>query len=165
MKFRLVVLFYFSFICFTNAENVADTARTELLIQLKERGDLFKDYSESLTKKSGFFGNRTKSDMSESQQKLVAIISADNKIMSTLRRTLDYRNFEKLNLSYDASSYEDRIKNISALNDALNKQNAVLDEDCKTYRMTIKRHQIYFFLLISMLVLSGAILYRKIFRK
>ena len=164
MKSPLLILFFLLFINIARAVE-SDTTRTELLTLLKQRAELFKDYSESLTKKSGFFGNRTKNDMNESQQKLLAIINEDNKVMNTLKRMLDYKTFEKQSLSYDANSFEDRIKNISILNDALNTQIGTYEEDCKSYRATIRRHQIYFFILIASLFMTVGILIRMIYRK
>src|SRR4051812_30489594 len=91
----------------------SDSERTELFRLLSERKQLFDIYTESLEKKSGFFGNTSKNDLRSSQEKLLAVIEADNKIMSSLTRTLDFRNFEKQSMSYDVSGYENRIRNIT----------------------------------------------------
>ena len=138
-----------------------DSTRTELLILLKERKELFDQYSASINKKSGIFGNRTKNDLKDSQEKLVSIVAADNKIMNSLSRTLDFRNFEKLNLSYDVNSYEDRIRNLLTLNDTLNKQNNIYKKENKIFQSTIKKHHLYFVMLILLLILSGFILFKK----
>lgn len=138
-----------------------DSTRTELLILLKERKELFDQYSASINKKSGIFGNRTKNDLKDSQEKLVSIVAADNKIMNSLSRTLDFRNFEKLNLSYDVNSYEDRIRNLLTLNDTLNNQNNIYKKENKIFQSTIKKHHLYFAMLILLLILSGFILFKK----
>ena len=137
-----------------------DSTRTELLILLKERKELFDQYSASINKKSGIFGNRTKNDLKDSQEKLVSIVAADNKIMNSLSRTLDFRNFEKLNLSYDVNSYEDRIRNLLTLNDTLNNQNNIYKKENKIFQSTIKKHHLYFAMLILLLILSGFILFK-----
>ena len=142
-----------------------DSTRTELLILLKERKELFDQYSASINKKSGIFGNRTKNDLKDSQEKLVSIVAADNKIMNSLSRTLDFRNFEKLNLSYDVNSYEDRIRNLLTLNDTLNKQNNIYKKENKIFQSTIKKHHLYFAMLILLLILSGFILFKKNFNR
>ena len=142
-----------------------DSTRTELLILLKERKELFDQYSASINKKSGIFGNRTKNDLKDSQEKLVSIVAADNKIMNSLSRTLDFRNFEKLNLSYDVNSYEDRIRNLLTLNDTLNNQNNIYKKENKIFQSTIKKHQLYFTMLILLLILSGYILFKKFLRR
>jgi hypothetical protein len=164
MKFYIIL---FIFIVTINSALAlsADTTRTELLLLLKQRSDLFNEYTKSLSQRSGLFGNRTKNDLRDSQQKLVEIVTADNKIMNTLKRSLEYRNFEKLNLTYDANTFEEKIRNLTSVNNALNKQNIVYDQDCKNYRSTIKQHRIYFSLLIILLVLSTAAWLRSIFKK
>ena len=142
-----------------------DSTRTELLILLKDRKDLFNQYSASLNKKSGLFGNRTKNDLKDSQDKLVAIVSADNKIMNSLNRTLDFRNFEKLNLSYDVNSFEERIRNLSILNDTLTNQNNIYKKENKIFQSTIKKHRLYFTGLVVLLALVCIALLRKFFIK
>ena len=76
-----------------------DSLRTELARLLTERKVLFDDYSATLSKKSGFFGNKTKNDLRDSQERLKEIVAADNKIIGVLNRTINYRNFEKVNMA------------------------------------------------------------------
>ena len=103
--------------------------------------------------------------MKDSQEKLVSIVSADNKIMNSLSRTLDFRNFEKLNLSYDVNSYEDRIRNLLTLNDTLNFQNIVYKKENKVLLSTLKKYYLYFAMIILLFILSGFILFKKFFNR
>src|SRR4051812_15259942 len=112
MKFILIILLILS----KPAMASNDSLRADLSALLKQRNELFNAYSASLSRKSGFFGNQTKNDIRESQDKLKEIVEIDNRIMSTLNRTLDYRNFEKTNMTYDVSSYVTRIQNLATLN-------------------------------------------------
>ena len=162
MKILLIILLLF-FYENLNALHI-DSTRTELLQSLKGRKDLFDQYSASLNKKSGFFGNRTKNDLKDSQDKLVAIVSADNKIMNSLNRTLDFRNFEKLNMSYDTKSFEERIKNLLRLNDTLSNQNVVYKQENKKFQTTIKKHNLYFTMLILLLVVTCIAWVRKLLK-
>ena len=162
MKILLIILLLF-FYENLNALHI-DSTRTELLQSLKGRKDLFDQYSASLNKKSGFFGNRTKNDLKDSQDKLVAIVSADNKIMNSLNRTLDFRNFEKLNMSYDTKSFEERIKNLLRLNDTLSNQNVVYKQENKNFQTTIKKHNLYFTMLILLLVVTCIAWVRKLLK-
>ena len=162
MKILLIILLLF-FYENLNALHI-DSTRTELLQLLKGRKDLFDQYSASLNKKSGFFGNRTKNDLKDSQDKLVAIVSADNKIMNSLNRTLDFRNFEKLNMSYDANSFEERIKNLLRLNDTLSNQNVVYKQENKKFQTIIKKHNLYFTMLILLLVVTCIAWVRKLLK-
>ena len=159
MKFlSIIILILLPF--FVKASSI-DSTREELRELLKQRKILFDEYSESVAKKSGIFGNKTKTDLKESQAKLEEIIKADNKIMSSLNRTLDFRTFEKQNLSYDASSLEDRIRNVNILNDTLNKKVLSLTEENKQHRSVLNHHTFYFILLILLLILVIAYPLRK----
>ena len=117
----LPLLFSFTFLFMAKAVSASDpdTTRAELVTLLKERTILFEKYSQSLASKSGFFGNRTKNDLKESHEKLIEIVKADNKIMNAFNRALSYRNFEKMNMRFDVSGYEERIKNLTVLKDTL----------------------------------------------
>ena len=162
MKILLLILFL---LFYENLKALpTDSTRTELLQLLKERKELFDQYSASLNKKSGFFGNRTKNDLKDSQDKLVAIVSADNKIMNSLNRTLDFRNFEKLNMSYDVNSFEERIRNLLRLNDTLFNQNIVYKQENKKFQTAIKKHNLYFVILILLLVATCIAWVRKIIK-
>jgi hypothetical protein len=164
MKFILVILLAFPFYWNADAKD-ADSTRAELISLMKERKILADEYYASLDKKSGFFGNRTKNDLRDSQEKLVAIVKADNKIMDALNRTLSFRNYEKANMTYDVNSYEERIRNLSRLNDTLNKQILIYSEENMMNRKVIKRNQIYFFGLIFLILLMSFSFIKKNFLK
>ena len=108
--------------------------KAELLKALDERQILFARYSSSLSKHSGFFGSRTKNDLKESQTYLKQIIEADNKIIATLQRTLDFRDFEKLNQTYNTRDNEDRISNLLVVNDSLLHKVNQLEKENKTFK-------------------------------
>ena len=159
----------FFFLILFNIENITafrpDSTRTELLILLNGRKELFTKYTLSLNKKSGLFGSRTKNDLKESQEKLLAIVAADNKIMNSLNRTLDFRNFEKINLSYDVNFFEERIRNLTILNDTLNNQNNTYKKENKIHQSTIKKYRLYFVLFTIFIILTCIAFFRKIFSK
>jgi hypothetical protein len=130
-----------------------DSLRIELSELLKERQKLFDEYSASLERKSGIFGNKTKGDLRESQDKLHEIVAADNKIMSVLNRTVDFRNYEKVNLKYDASSYQQRIENLSSLNESMIKQNTEQSKELEVYKASLKKYRLYNILMAALLVI------------
>jgi hypothetical protein len=141
---------------------IPDSNREELLGLLKERKDRFGNYSESLSKSSGIFGNRTKNDIRNSSNRLVEILEMDNRIMNALQRMLEYKSFEKQTLKLDLNSYENRIQNLSVLNDTLNKQTLLLIEQNKELQKKLRSHTIYFILLIVLLIATLGLWIRKI---
>lgn len=108
-----------------------DSIRSELTGLMKKRAELFQEYSESLSKKSGLFGNRTKNDLRQSHDQLKAIVEQDNKIMAVLQRTVQYKTFEKTTMNYDVNEFAERIRNLNIINDTLQKQLQVLQTEIK----------------------------------
>ncbi len=168
MKSFIILLFFYSF-TFTIAKAATgispwtpDSARKELVFLLEERKKLFDEYSESLSKKSGFFGNQTKNDLRDSRLKLEAIVAEDNKIMSALNRTLDFRNFEKQNMKYDVSTNEDRIRSLQVMNDTLNAQLIRLERENKINISKVRSNRIYFVLLFLILGVMMVFVLRKV---
>jgi hypothetical protein len=129
-----------------------DSLRNELSGLLKDRQKLFEEYTASLDRKSGIFGNKTKNDLRESQDKLHEIVTADNKIMSVLNRTVDFRNYEKVNLKYDASSYSQRIDNLTKLNESLVKQDTEYANQIADYKASMKKYRLYNILMGALLL-------------
>ena len=161
---KISILVFILLLCFENlSASRSDSTRKELLQLLKNRNELFNDYNASLVKKSGLFGNKTKTDLRDSQDKLMAVVAADNKIMSSLNRTLNFRDFEKQTMSYDVSSYEKRIRNLSVLNDTLNSQYLRCTQENKILNSTVKRHHLYIASLILLIILTGGAWMKKSF--
>ncbi|HNP47608.1 MAG TPA: hypothetical protein PKL85_02175 [Bacteroidia bacterium] len=151
MRILLLLLFISSSL---SAQKISSAvqARTDIMNLLQERKVLFDEYTASLRERSGIFGQRTKTDLRESQAKLQEIVDADNRIISALNRMLDYKNFEKLNLTYSANSNEDRIQSLQQLSDTLNKQVENLRAENKKLISDARKSDFYFFLLIMILI-------------
>ncbi len=148
MKWILTILILTGF----SALAANDNTRAEMAELLKERKALFDEYSASLAKKSGFFGNKTKNDLRESQAQLKKIVATDNKIISVLNRAVDFKNFEKLNMTYDNSSYINRIENLTTLNESLMKQNAGYVNEINSNKAILKKYRFYNVMLIAFLL-------------
>ncbi len=116
-SFFLVYLFSFQSIAqSTNVE------REQLIKLLEERRTKFDAYAVAAEKHSGIFGNKTKKDMQKSNEVLTEIVETDNRIISVLNRTVDFKNFEKTNLNYNVQENSDRISNLLHSVDTLQKQ-------------------------------------------
>jgi hypothetical protein len=94
--------------------------RAELQKLLEERQKKFSAYSESLKKRSGFFGGKSKADIQRSNEVLRDIIESDNQIIKVLNRVVDFRTFEKVNMNYDLLSCNERVDNLQRAVDMLN---------------------------------------------
>ena len=155
------VLFIFIISLCTAYALPRDSTRKELLNLLNERKQMFESYSQSIKQKSGFFGNRTKNDLKESQFHLKEIITLDNKIMNSLYRTIDFREFEKTSLTFDASEYQDRINNLVKMNDVLNKKNEEFEKQNNYFLKTVLKFKFYFIVLLVVIITLMVMLFRK----
>lgn len=160
MKFSItfVCLFFFS-LAFSETP---DPEKKEFMALVKERTEMFNDYTASLVKKSGFFGNRTKNDIRDSQDKLMEIVQMDNKIMNMLNRRLGFRNFEKQSMSDDILTVQQKLINLNIVNDTLTQKLSAYEAENKKCKSNMNRHGLYFFLLILAL---GVTLYAFVRKK
>ncbi|MBK1440909.1 hypothetical protein JHJ32_12990 [Parapedobacter sp. ISTM3] len=78
----------------------------ELLAQRSER---FGQFDESLRRRTGIFGLKTKKDMQASIDILKQIVLMDNDIFYETKTLLDYKEFEKSQIAEQASEYDGRI--------------------------------------------------------
>ncbi len=136
-------------------------ARKELFDLLENRKELFDNYNQSIKKKSGFFGNRTKNDMRKSHATLQDIVDIDNKIMNSLERVIDTKNYEKTALTYDQNSNQDRINNLLKVNEVTLIQNEKLTAEKKQLSKDVLKMKFYFVLLFLII----AFLLYKILKK
>lgn len=136
-------------------------ARKELYDLLENRQKLFDDYNQSLKKKSGFFGNRTKNDMRQSHATLQDIVEIDNHIMHSLERVIDRKNYEKTSMTFDASTYQDKINNLTNVNEVTLKQNESLSVEKKQLNTQVIKMKFYFIILFFIIAGLLYLLYRK----
>ncbi|SEL67081.1 hypothetical protein SAMN05421740_10859 [Parapedobacter koreensis] len=78
----------------------------ELLTQRSQR---FGQFDESLKRRTGIFGLKTKKDMQASIDILKQIVLMDNDIFRETKMLLDYKDFEKSQIADQASEFDGRI--------------------------------------------------------
>ncbi|MEC3878428.1 hypothetical protein [Parapedobacter sp. 10938] len=92
----------------------ADTAGYEAQRQkvnelLQQRSARFGQFDESLKKRTGIFGLKTKKDMQASIDILKRIVLTDNDIFRETKMLLDYKDFEKSQIAEQANEFDGRI--------------------------------------------------------
>lgn len=122
MKKRCVIILFLSFLIYNAAAQDKIKDRADLKELLNAREQKFGSYAESLEKKSGFFGNKTKRDVAHTNEVLIEIVKTDNKIIGLLYRVVDFKNYEKINLNYDLHDRSDQMENLLNATDTLSKQ-------------------------------------------
>lgn len=113
-----ILLIVFLFLALPSAGAEGSLSDKEQLKQLlQERKDRFDRYMSSLQEKSGWFGGKSKKDLLRSQEILVEIVRLDNRMISVLNRQLDYKNFEKTEMTYNSlQDYEKQNQLLQELN-------------------------------------------------
>lgn len=150
---RLLLIALLINVNFCTAQTPTDRERMNKI--LKERIEKFGSYTESLEKRSGIFGNKTKKDIVKSNEILIAIVKLDNALIAVLNNKLDYRTFETTSYNYDKVTLEERVKNLSEINDMLSSKLDSTTKSLKLLSATNTRKSSYNYLLLFILVLAG----------
>jgi hypothetical protein len=86
-----------------------ETQRQKVNELLRQRSARFGQFDESLKKRTGIFGLKTKKDMQSSIDILKQIVMTDNNIFRETKMLLDYKDFEKLQITEQADEFDGRI--------------------------------------------------------
>lgn len=138
----------------TSAYNIQ---RTKINQILQERSAKFSQYDNSLGKRTGIFGLKTKRDMQASNDILTQIVLTDNEIFSELKILLDFKDFEKKEVEHRAQTIEGRIERFQATITRLQQQNDKLKAENEL--RAIHAEQMVIYLTLSMLALVIAVIY------
>ena len=153
--FSFIVFFSYAF-----AQSPKDSDREKMNELLKQRQEQFGSYSESIEKRSGIFGNKTKRDIKNSNEILTDIVRLDNKIMELLNRKLDYRTFETTSYDYDKKDCETKFKNVMQANEKLEKRLKEQEGQNKSFTLSYKWSKVFNYLLAALALYFGFKLYR-----
>jgi len=118
MKSLLAVLIILTSSLFAVAEK-RDEEKAALQKLVNEREQRFGEYSRAAASKSGFFGNKTKNDLRKQVDVLTEIIKTDNRIISLLKNFLDYRTFQRTEMTYSQVQLDERVKHLDEITDGL----------------------------------------------
>lgn len=131
--------------------------RLNLQNLLAERAKNFSEYTSSIQKRSGIFGNKTKKDLEKSNEILIGIVTLDNSITDALNRALQYKTFEKTSDNYDVMDCQLKLKQSMEVTDTLLKQMALLERKVKD---TGSPAAVYKVLVCFFLFFSAFLLYK-----
>src|SRR5215203_552016 len=137
----LILLFLYS-----GAQQIQMQDRMALQNLLAERAKNFSAYTNSIQKRSGIFGNKTKSDIQKSNEVLLAIVTLDNDIMDALNRALSYKTFEKTTDNYSNRDCEQRLQQSMNVTDTLMKQLTLVEKKIKQENSTASLYKALFYL-------------------
>ena len=149
---NIVVLFFGINQIFAQSDSSAYEVQRIIINQLlAERSSRFGQYENSLDKRTGIFGLKTKKDMQFSNDILRQIVLTDNDIFSELKILLDYKDLEKEQVKIRAETVEGRIGRYQTTIIGLQQENEKLRTETEKKNEDYDKQSIYLlFLAISL---------------
>lgn len=160
MKTFTIIIFCFFLTGATFAQSDSSayvTQRNKINQLLDERSNRFDQYDNSLKKRTGIFGLKTKRDMQFSNDILTQIVLTDNNIFSELKILLDYKDFEKKEVETQAESVESYIGNYQSTITRLQKENERLKTEGE--QKDVERDHLYIYLIVLLIALISSAFY------
>ena len=158
-KCIITVLCLLTFAAYAQKDPLKD--RKDLQNLLQERREKFDSLTSSFEKRSGIFGNKTKKDILASNEVLINIVETDNRIINTLYRVIDLRNFEKSNRNYDVLKQNQNYENLLRATDTLSKQVTVLSQTNKTLKRKAMKFELLFYAVTALVIYMVIMKWRK----
>jgi hypothetical protein len=144
-KAFLISVLMFSFLHTGAQAQMQMEDRMNLQNLLAERAKNFSAYTSSIQKRSGIFGNKTKTDIQKSNEVLLAIVTLDNDIMDALNRALSYKTFEKTTDNYSSLDCEMKLKQSMQVTDTLMKQLTVVENKIRQRNNSASLYSVLFY--------------------
>ncbi len=154
MKTPVLLILFFALITHTHG---SDPVQEKLALQklVKEREERFGAYSRAAATRSGIFGNKTKNDLKSQVDVLTQIIKTDNRIISTLEVFLDYRSFQKTEMTYSQADLDERNRKLNDLTTSLSQQLKASESDKKNLQIKLKWARLLNYFLFAATLIIG----------
>ena len=108
---------------------------------LQQRSARFGQFDESLKKRTGIFGLKTKKDMQASIDILKQIVLTDNDIFRETKMLLDYKDFEKSQIALQANEFDGRINGYIKTISKLQREHERLTSEIERLERINRRHR------------------------
>ena len=161
LSFILLLSSVFVF-AYQNTDSLTYTLQRNKINQMLDaRHRKFGDFDESLSKKTGVFGWKTKKDMQRSMDILTAIIKTDNDILKETKTLLDFKTYQQEQITNKSQESEDKSLAYMRTINKLQTQT----ESLNTQLVDVKKSQKFFQLVAFALGLAIAAILLFVFRK
>jgi hypothetical protein len=148
-KILVALVLIFSFLHTGAQAQMQMEDRMNLQNLLAERAKNFSAYTSSIQKRSGIFGNKTKTDIQKSNEVLLAIVTLDNDIMDALNRALSYKTFEKTTDNYSSRDCEMKLKQSMQVTDTLMKQLTLVEKKIRQGNNSASVYSMLFYIALA----------------
>ncbi len=126
---------------------------------LQQRSARFGKFDESLKKRTGIFGLKTKKDMQASIDILKQIVLTDNDIFRETKILLDYKDFEKSQIALRANEFDGRINGYIKTISKLQREQERLTAEINALEKSNQRNQGLVVLFALAAVSAGVMLF------
>ncbi len=152
--------------CFQNTDSLAyQLQRNKINEMLDSRVSKFGQFTESLDKKTGIFGFKTKKDMQKSMDILKQIIETDNSILKETKTLLDFKTYQQEKVASESKESESRNMGYMRTINKLDTQNEKLSKELQEVKNSKKFYQLVSFALALAIISFALFVFRKISSK
>ena len=127
---------------------------------LQQRSARFGDFNESLQRRTGIFGLKTKKDMQSSIDILKQIVLNDNDIFRETKTLLDFKDVQKTDVEQRASELDSRVKGYIKAISNMQKERETLTTALATAEKRADQNRLYLFFALVIIAVLAFILIR-----
>ena len=122
---------------------------------LQQRSARFGDFSESLQRRTGIFGLKTKKDMQASIDILKQIVLNDNDIFRETKTLLDFKDVQKSDVEQRASELDNRVRGYIKAISNMQKEREILKADLAAGEKRAGRDTLFLF--FALLIIAALV--------
>ena len=138
--------------------------RSKINDMLNARSQKFGDYVNSLDRRTGIFGLKTKKDMQFSINILTEIIQTDNQILKETKLLLTFKTFEQEELKSKKEEVETKSLGYMRTLNKLETKNTQLIAELEESNKSQQIYRLLSFLGLFSIIILAVLVYRKIYK-
>ncbi len=166
LAITFITLFSLPAFCFQNSDSLAyQLQRNKINGMLDARLSKFGQFTQSLDKKTGIFGFKTKKDMQKSMDILKDIIETDNSILRETKILLDFKTYQQDKVASESKESEGRNIGYMRTINKLQTENEKIVKDLKEVKNSKKFYQLVTFALALAIISFALFVFRKLSSK
>ena len=162
-EFTLTILFMIYSILVIGNDRDHEKEQLQKLVQ--EREARFGEYSRAAASRSGLFGNKTRKDLREQVDILTAIVRTDNQIISLLENFLDYRTYQRTEMTYSQAELDEKNRNLNEIITNLSQKVQAVESENKTLQFKMKWAKLWNYLSLVVIFVLVYLWWREAKRK
>jgi hypothetical protein len=126
--------------------------KIELQKLVQEREIRFGDYSRAAASRSGIFGNKTRKDLREQVDILTTIVKTDNRIISLLENYLDYRTYQRTEMTYSQAELQEQNRRLKEVTTNISQKLQTAESENKSLKFRMKWVKFWNYLSIVLII-------------